>query len=337
MPSTYRIFIVDDEELIRKSLSGLLRYYGYEVVAAGSGSECLQIMSAQYFDLVILDIIMPEMSGIEVLQKIKEMYKDTEVIMITGYADKEKALAAFRFGAYDLIEKPFESSEILNTVSHCLNQLELRGEIERKNRELRESEERYRLLAENVADVIWTMDINNLRITYVSLSVAVLRGYSVEEVMEQTLEEILTPSSIKIAMKAFEEEMAIEGVEQKDLFRTRTLELESKCKDGSTVWTEDKMTFLRGADGQPIEILGVSRDITKRKQVEQVLRKLSPREGKILQLVVEGKTSADIAEILSLSPKTVETYRSRLMAKLGIRNLQALIKFAIQHGLTSLE
>ena len=336
MSSPHTILVVDDEELIRKSLGGLLKHAGYEVVTTGSGSECLKIMSSQHFDLVILDIIMPEISGIEALQRIKEKYKDTEVIMITGYADKEKAIATFRLGAYDFIEKPFESIEMLNNIGNCLNQMELKGEIERKNKELRESEERYRLLAENVADVIWTMDVKNLRITYVSLSVAVLRGYSIEEVMEQTLEEILTPSSLEIAMKAFEEEMAIEGAEQKDLFRTRTLELESKCKDGSTVWTEDKMTFLRGADGRPVEILGVSRDITKRKQAEQVLRKLSPRERKILQLVVEGKTSADIAEILSLSPKTVETYRSRLMAKLGIRNLQALIKFAIQHGLTSL-
>lgn len=333
----HKILVVDDEEKIRKSLSGLLQDEGYDVVTAGSGSECLQIMSSQHFDLVILDIVMPDMNGIEVLQRIKKKYKGTEVITVTGYADKEKAITTFRLGAYDFIEKPFEFGGMLNTIANCLNQLELKREIERKNRELRESEERYRLLAENIVDVIWTMDIKNLRTTYVSPSVTGLRGYSVEEVMAQTLEEILTPSSLKIAMKTLEEEMATEGVEQKDPFRTRTLELESKCKDGSTVWTEAKMTFLCGADGRPVEILGVSRDITRRKQVEQVLRRLSPREREILQFVVEGKTSADIAEILSLSPKTVETYRSRLMAKLGIRNLPDLIKFAIQHGLTHLE
>jgi len=337
MSSTYKILVVDDEQIIRKSLSGLLEYTGYEVVTAGSGTECLHIMSSQYFDLVILDIVMPDMSGIEVLQRIKKKYKGTEVITVTGYADKEKAITTFRLGAYDFIEKPFESVEMLNTIANCLNQLKLKREIERKNRELRESEERYRLLAENVADVIWTIDIKSLRTTYVSSSVTGLRGCSVEEVMAQTLEETLTPSSLDLAMKTLEEEMAIEYVEQKDPFRTRTLELESKCKDGSTVWTEAKMTFLRGADGMPIEILGVSRDITKRKQVEQALRGLSPREREILQFVVDGKTSADIAEILSLSPKTVETYRSRMMGKLGIRNLPDLIKFAIQHCLTPLE
>ena len=71
--------------------------------------------------------------------------------------------------------------------------------------------------------------------------------------------------------------------------------------------------------------------------VKSPLEKLSIRERQILQLVVEGKTSTEIAEILFLSPKTVETYRSRLMQKLGIRNLPSLVKFAIQHGLTPLE
>src|SRR4030042_135441 len=285
MSSTYKILVVDDEQIIRKSLSGLLEYTGYEVVTAGSGTECLHIMSSQYFDLVILDIVMPDMSGIEVLQRIKKKYKGTEVITVTGYADKEKAITTFRLGAYDFIEKPFETGGILNTIANCLNQLELKREIERKNRELRESEERYRLLAENVADVIWTIDIKSLRTTYVSPSVAGIRGYSVEEVMAQTLEETLTPSSLELAMKTFKEEMAIEGAAQKDPFRTRTLELESKCKDGSTVWTEARMTFLRGAAGRPVEILGVSRDITQRTQVEQALRRLSPREREIMQLV----------------------------------------------------
>ena len=62
----------------------------------------------------------------------------------------------------------------------------------------------------------------------------------------------------------------------------------------------------------------------------------SSREREILQLVVEGKTSASIAEMLFLSPKTVETYRSRLMEKLGVSNLAELVKFAIEHGLTSI-
>lgn len=71
--------------------------------------------------------------------------------------------------------------------------------------------------------------------------------------------------------------------------------------------------------------------------VEDPLARLSPREREVLQLVVEGKSSAEIAEILFLSPATVDTYRSRLMQKLGLNDLPSLVKFAIQHGLISLE
>jgi DNA-binding NarL/FixJ family response regulator len=70
---------------------------------------------------------------------------------------------------------------------------------------------------------------------------------------------------------------------------------------------------------------------------EDPLSRLSPREREVLQLVVEGKSSAEIAEGLFLSPKTVETYRSRLMQKLEIHDIPGLVKFAIQHGLTTLE
>jgi DNA-binding NarL/FixJ family response regulator len=73
------------------------------------------------------------------------------------------------------------------------------------------------------------------------------------------------------------------------------------------------------------------------RQVASPLESLSEREREVLQLIVEGKSSAQIAGILGLSPKTVETYRSRLMHKLGISDLPSLVKFAIQHGLTPLE
>ncbi|MCE7985858.1 MAG: DNA-binding response regulator [Caldilinea sp. CFX5] len=70
---------------------------------------------------------------------------------------------------------------------------------------------------------------------------------------------------------------------------------------------------------------------------ESPLTQLSDREREVLQLVVEGKTSSEISELIALSPKTVDTYRSRLMQKLGIKDLPALVKFAIQHGITALE
>ncbi len=129
----------------------------------------------------------------------------------------------------------------------------------------------YQLITENITDIIWTLDMN-LRPTYVSPFIEHLIGYTVKETMSLTLEEMLTPASFDTVMKAFEEELAIEKEGQKDLFRARTLELEVKRKDGSTVWTETKANFLRDQNGQLVELLGITRDITERKRAEEELR-----------------------------------------------------------------
>ena len=140
--------------------------------------------------------------------------------------------------------------------------------------ELLKSETRYRLLADNVSDVIWTMDMNR-KFTYYSPSVIQLRGYTSEDAMTMTLQETLTPASFQVVIKAMEEELALEAAEPKNLSRSRMLDLEEVCKDGSTVWVEVKITYLRGQDDRPVGILGVSRNITERRQAEETVKRLA--------------------------------------------------------------
>lgn len=144
-------------------------------------------------------------------------------------------------------------------------------ERKRVEEALGESEERYRLLAENVTDIIWIMDMN-LRFTYFSPSITKMTNYSVEEAMGLTLEAVFTPASIEGARNSLTEELAMEKTGKGDPFRTRTLEMEVFRKDGSKIWTEAKMTFLRDQTGQAAGVFGVSRDISRRKRTEEALR-----------------------------------------------------------------
>ena len=164
----------------------------------------------------------------------------------------------------------------------------------RMETELSTNEQRYRLLADNASDVIWMADMN-MQMNYISPAVEKLRGYSVEEALSQNFAESLTPESDEYAIKYFAEIMMdVEtGPTEPLKGASRTLELEMTRKDGSTVWTETKVSFLLDEQGQPIGVLGVSRDITERRRATVNMRQLNME----LENRVSERTSELVAEI----------------------------------------
>ena len=106
-----KILIVDDEHLIRWSLEQNLKKQGYEIITAGDGEEAMRLVREQQPDLVLQDIQLPGISGIEVLEKIKEYDDDIIVIMLTAHSGLETAVNAMRLGAYDYVSKPFNLDE----------------------------------------------------------------------------------------------------------------------------------------------------------------------------------------------------------------------------------
>jgi PAS domain S-box-containing protein len=110
---------------------------------------------------------------------------------------------------------------------------------------IKESEERYRLLADNVTDVIWILDIASLHFSYISPSVKLQQGFAPEELMELPLQDILTPESFKKAGETIAKGLLLEKRGAFDPMRSTILELEEYCKDGSTIWIEVTASFLR--------------------------------------------------------------------------------------------
>lgn len=112
------VLVVDDEETLRIVMSNVLEDEGYEVTTATSAEEALEIFQANSFKLVISDIVMPGMSGIELLKEIKDISPETEVIIITSQASMETAIGAVSAGAYDYLMKPFEELELIAGVAN---------------------------------------------------------------------------------------------------------------------------------------------------------------------------------------------------------------------------
>ncbi|RMF91993.1 MAG: sigma-54-dependent Fis family transcriptional regulator, partial [Candidatus Schekmanbacteria bacterium] len=135
------ILIVDDERVICQHLKRVLEKEGYEVSVAGSGEEALQKLDAKAFKLAVVDIKMPGIDGLQLLDIIKKKYSDTSVVIMTAHGSIETAVSAMKRGAVDYLRKPFEIEEILLVVERVferLNLLEeniyLKSQIEEKNR-----------------------------------------------------------------------------------------------------------------------------------------------------------------------------------------------------------
>jgi RNA polymerase sigma factor (sigma-70 family) len=210
------VFIADDHAVVRDGLRLLLEAQAdMKVVGdAADGRQTVSLVRQLCPDVVVMDIAMPELNGIEATRQIREFCPSAQVVILSMYATTEHIFQALQAGALGYLLKESAAVEVVNAVRavHAGN----------------------RYLCQKIDDVM------------------------VDSYM----------------------------------------------------------------------------DYRQTSKIKSPIESLSPREREILQLVVEGKSSAEIAIILSLSQKTVETYRSRLMQKLNIKNIPSLVKFAIQHGLT---
>src|SRR5215212_4587210 len=123
-----RILVIDDEAAIRDSLKMTLEYEGYDFIGAATGQEGLTLAERDSPDLVLLDVKMPGMDGIDVLERLRSMNDQLPVVVISGHGTISTAVDATKKGAFDFIEKPFASERVLVSLRNALDQRRLRDE-----------------------------------------------------------------------------------------------------------------------------------------------------------------------------------------------------------------
>jgi len=178
----HKILLVDDDTLVLETTGVALRNRGYDLETAVSGEDALQLLEVETFDLVITDLVMEEIDGIDILKVVKEKYADTMTIIFTGHGHLSSAIEALRLNADDYLLKPCEIEDMFFRIERCLEKLELKRKIRRSEEALRKSEQRFRTIADFTYDWEYWVAPDGTCI-YVSPSCERITGYTAEAFM----------------------------------------------------------------------------------------------------------------------------------------------------------
>jgi PAS domain S-box-containing protein len=296
------ILIVEDDPAFTAALAQMMEVdYNADTVVVDNYLAAKMALMATSYDLITLDFQIPGGNGLELLKDIKSDDDSPPVIMVTGHGDERIASEAFQLGAAGYVVKDGRATALLpETIKSTL-------EKEAYRKALEESEKKFRLLAENMSDNIWILDLRLNRI-YTSPSVERILGYKPAEAIAQPIAQSMTAESFDAATEVLLEELRKEDEGGADPDRTRTIELEECHKDGTTVWTESIVKFLRDDEGKVNAILGVSRDISDRKKALDDLRE-SEERFRIIAANVPGLLwTTDLTGSFTYMSPAVEKY-----------------------------
>jgi PAS domain S-box-containing protein len=260
MDKSTKVLVVDDDRDLLALTSEVLRRGGYQILEASTGEECLETVRTQHPDLVLLDVMLPDATGVQVCKQIKanQQLRGTLVILISGVqVSSDYQADALNVGADGYIVKPISNKELLARVQAM-------ERIKRAEEALQASELRYRRLFETALDGILILDGDTAEIDDVNPSLIEMLGYSREELLGKKLWEIGLFQEAEAGKAAFME------LHDKGSFRYRDLQLETKL--GREIAVECAACNVHAVDGKKVIQCNI-RDITELKIVEDALRK----------------------------------------------------------------
>jgi diguanylate cyclase (GGDEF)-like protein/PAS domain S-box-containing protein len=276
----HRILIVDDEPRMRSSLRLLLQESGRELLECATGREAISLLKIEKIDLILLDIILPDISGLDVLEWLtgRGASISTSVIIVSVDDSIDSAIHALRHGASEYIRKPYEPEEIQHKVRNVLYRRHLERDHALMTSRLQHSEQLHRFLVENSPDLIFTLDSSGC-FTFINNRIESLLGYSREELIGHLYETIVHDEDLKIAYHPFTER-------RRGSRATNNLEIRLKCNNSRyrnfeshhIVVMMSSTGIYGGSPGNDDPLArcfmgtyGVARDITDRKIAEETI------------------------------------------------------------------
>ena len=271
-----QVLLVDDEPRMLSSLGELLKDRGFVLTSAANGGEAIRYLGQQPFDLVILDLRLPDISGHDIMDFMNSQQADANIIVTSGDRGIDAAIGALKRGAYDYLRKPYSPEELRKTVDNALKQRRLQAENRHIAWQLESSERKYRYLVDSSPDIIYTLDHEG-RFTFVNDRVQQLLGFSREELIGEHYSVLIQEDDVLRANYVFNE-----GRGDYRLSRNVELRLKSRHAKGEVrTFTHELMTIsFNASDTSPEPDLtqrelfgtyGVARDITDRKRADELI------------------------------------------------------------------
>lgn len=280
-PLGQQLLIVDDEPLMRSGLRHHLEGEGRTILDCGTGAEAIALMKNHEIELVLLDINLPDISGLEILEWIRAKRTSIGVILVSGDDCIDSAIKAMRQGAVEFVRKPYEVEDIQQKVTAILHSRQLERNSVLMAARLEQSERLHRFMVESSPDIIYTLDRAGC-FTFINGRIESLLGFSREELIGSPYFTIVHDDDRDRAVYAFNEKRT-------DHRATTNLEIRLKCKKGnnhrmfedrqvvtmlSSVGMYENNTAASDASAQTKRYLGtygVARDITERKLAEETI------------------------------------------------------------------
>lgn len=284
------ILVIDDEELIRQRLANLLALDGYQVQVAESGRQGLDIASRDNPNLIIADIKMPGMDGIEVLRSVKQASPDTEVIIITGHGGVDTAVKALRESAFDYVTKPIDYDALEIAIRRALEKQGLVRQRRQAETRLRQAAEEWEVTFNSIRDLVSILD-KDFRLVKANRAFAGFFGIAPEEAPGARCDSMFPPEVGRRLARCHQQTLT-----------TGAPCLEEVFLPDQGIYFEVSMSPISNGDGSIAGTVQTARDITERKRAETERRRWEVRIQQVRKLeslaVLAGGIAHDFNNLL---------------------------------------